>query len=409
MRIFFVALMFLAPLFAQQNISLKNVAKELSDPAQATKPTIMSHTRKLLEPTQGLRDYQSTPNSSLVQKLRDKKDLRIRIFGDSHIAGDFLSHRLRGLLFESNALGFVYPLYPAYHQNIMLKYENQNFEVLNSRKDDYEDYPLGGIVAKPLGLPAEIILTPKIELSKQTLTKIIFKSPNKKNTILIEDAAQKRYSINAKHAFVWQAIELKLTYPVRIEMLNEKAVLGGYFIYQPKENNFVENIGVNGARSDIWTKWDEKMLMKQMSMLESDLVILCYGSNDALYDTFNKQAFLKNYGDLIDKIRATNPKASILLLSPPTVVQKVATKKKRAQTTYKITKNFEPIKQSIHELAQQKQTLLFDMDDFMNQSGGKQKWEEANLAKRDVHLLPIGYKLIADKLYYELNKMGKGK
>ena len=72
---------------------------------------------------------------------------------------------------------------------------------------------------------------------------------------------------------------------------------------------------------------------------------------------------------------------------------------------YRITKNAPAVKTAIAKLAKQKQTLLFDMEDFINQSGGKKKWEEANLAKADVHLLPNGYKLVADKLYCELNKL----
>lgn len=404
-RIFALLVCFLMPLFSLENIALKDVAKELTTPT--SKPLIMPKTKKFLEQTNAWFDYQGEASALLAQKLRDKKDLRIRIFGDSHIAGDFLSHQLRGLLFESNAFGFVYPLYPTYHQNITLAYESENIRVINSRKDEYNDYPMGGIVAQPSKLPATIKLTSKIELSTATLTKIIFKSPHKKEAILIQDAHDKRYKINAKRPNVWQTIELNLQYPFEVKFLDEKVALGGFLVYQPKENRFIENIGINGAKSDIWRKWEERVFMQTMRLLPTDLVILCYGSNDALYDNFNSQAFLKDYGDLIDKIKTTNPDMSILLVSPPTVVRKITPtrKTKRAKATYKVTKNFQPVKKSIHELAKQKHTLLFDMDDFMNESGGKKKWEELSLAKLDVHLLPLGYRLMADKIFYELDKL----
>ena len=145
--------------------------------------------------------------------------------------------------------------------------------------------------------------------------------------------------------------------------------------------------------------------MQQMRILPADLYVLCYGSNDALYDNFDEEAFIKNYGKLIDSIRKANPQAHILLLSPPPVVKKVANATKRRKAAYKGAKNAKATQEAIIKLAKQKHILLFSMEDFIQESGGKAKWEKANLAKPDVHLLPNGYKLIADKLYYELGKL----
>ncbi|WP_300718603.1 SGNH/GDSL hydrolase family protein [Helicobacter sp. UBA3407] len=384
---------------------LKAIAKELSEPKQVQKPSIIPKSKKLLESTSGIINYQQQSPAELIAKLKKRENLIIRIFGDSHIAGDFISHRLRGLLFKNHSIGFVYPMYPNYHQNLTLKYESNNFEILNSRLHELDEYPMGGVVAKPVELPAHITLTPQTQSTQEMLSKIIFKAPNKEKAIIIEDAKNQRFIINAKRPFIWQILPLKLHYPINIRALNEKVLFGGFFIYEQQGvNNIVENLGINGARSDIWLKWDKELLKHQMSMLPADLVVLCYGSNDALYDNFNESIFLKNYGAFIDLIRQSNPQASILLISPPPVVQKVSAKK-RKKAVYRITKNAPAVKTAIAKLAKQKQTLLFDMEDFINQSGGKKKWEEANLAKADVHLLPNGYKLVADKLYCELNKL----
>lgn len=383
---------------AAPSYSLSAIAKALN-----IESTIPAQSKPLLQSSRGIINFSPT-SSELAQKIAQKTPLVVRILGDSHIAGDFFSHRLRQLLFKDYSLGFVYPLYPAYHQNIALKYESSNFEILNSRTDALDDYPLGGIVARPTELPAHISLTPNIK-SDKLLSKIIFKSPNKEGVIIIEDAAQQRFIISAKNPFVWQILTLKLQYPITLRALNEKVLLGGFFIYDEGGNNIVENLGINGARADIWLKWDKRLIQEELGLLPADLFILCYGSNDALYDTFNESVFLKNYSDLIDTIRAANPKAQILLLAPPPVVKKVANATKRRKAVYKLTKNAKAVKSAIHKLAKQKQTLLFDMEDFINESGGKKKWEQANLAKPDVHLLPLGYRLIADKIFYELHKL----
>ena len=70
-----------------------------------------------------------------------------------------------------------------------------------------------------------------------------------------------------------------------------------------------------------------------------------------------------------------------------------------------MSKNAKSVREAVIKVAKQKQTLLFDLEGFINQSGGKKKWEEASLAKADVHLLPNGYKLVADKIFYELQKI----
>ena len=382
---------------------LKSIGIALSKPEQVAKIPTLS--KNLLESTSGIKNYQNGISPTFKAKLQTRENLIIRILGDSHIAGDFISHRLRGLMFEEYTFGLVYPLFPAYHQHIALKYESSNFEVLNYRDNELDEYPLGGIVAKPIELPAHITLSPQ-NTTEQTLSKIIFKSTNQNSALVIEDSAKQQFIINAKHPFVWQILTLKLRYPITIHALNEKVLLGGLFISNEEgANNIIENLGINGAKADIWLKWDKELFMQQMRILPADLYILCYGSNDALYSNFNEALFLKNYGNLIDTIKAANPNANILLLSPPPVVQKVSNATKRKKAVYKLTKNANPVKTAIVKLAQEKQIMLFSMEDFINESGGKAKWESANLAKPDVHLLPNGYRLIADKLYYELMKL----
>ena len=150
---------------------LKAIAKELSEPKQVQKPSIIPKSKKLLESTSGIINYQQQSPAELIAKLKKRENLIIRIFGDSHIAGDFISHRLRGLLFKNHSIGFVYPMYPNYHQNLTLKYESNNFEILNSRLHELDEYPMGGVVAKPVELPAHITLTPQTQSTQEMLAK----------------------------------------------------------------------------------------------------------------------------------------------------------------------------------------------------------------------------------------------
>lgn len=101
---------------------LKDIAKEFSNPKQTSSPSIMPSSKNLIASTKGIINFSPHSYKDIAEKIKSKNNLVIRIFGDSHIAGDFIPHRLRNLLFDKYHIGFTYPLYPAYHQHIGFSY-----------------------------------------------------------------------------------------------------------------------------------------------------------------------------------------------------------------------------------------------------------------------------------------------
>lgn len=339
----------------------------------------------------------------LKRKWNKKKDIRIRIFGDSHIAGDFISNELRTILGNINAVGFAYPLMPPYHQTLMLDYKSENFDVLDSRKKQYDiPYPMGGVIALPNTLPAfiQISINPKQIHTDETLftTYIVFKNSEPTPAFLVEDSKQKKYVIQTSQMQHWEIMQLSLSFPITIHAMNDKAMLGGYFIYQRKDNNIVEHLGINGVRSDIWLKWDNAILQEELGLFDYDIIILCYGSNDAMFNTINKEKFIANYHSFITMLKEKNPNALIVFMSPPPVLVPVGSSKNR----YQLSPTFHVVKEAMRKVAQTEHALFFDIDEFITSTGGKATWIKHGLSKKDVHLLPSGYKLIAHGFYYSL-------
>ena len=155
-------------------------------------------------------------------------------------------------------------------------------------------------------------------------------------------------------------------------------------------------MGINGARSTLWLKWNQEIFDQELQALQYDLVIFSYGSNDAMNDKFDRESFLHNYKVLIRKMRKHNPTTTILLIAPPTVVMK------NDKNQYAIAPNFAATKKAIRELAEEENLLLFDLDDFMDKTGKKEGWIEKKLSKKDVHLTPLGYRLTANAVYKAL-------
>ncbi|RDU64888.1 hypothetical protein CQA53_07400 [Helicobacter didelphidarum] len=356
----------------------------------------------------------------VAKKWKSKEDLKIRIFGDSHIAGDFITSELRNILGNTNAIGFTYPLMPTYHQNLLLSYQNQNFIVLDSRQTAKSltsstnekilnnianiDYPMGGVIAIPQSLPASITLNSNSKQlstdNQMFITQIIFKNDSVSPAFNITDSEQRFYEIRSETPNTWEIARLELTLPITINALSENVMFGGYFIQQTQNNNIIESIGINGVRSDIWLKWNAEIFKRELDLLEYDIIMLCYGSNDAMYETFNEGKFIANYSELISLLNKTNPNALIILISPPPVVFASG----KLKNKYRYSQTFTQIQEAIKKVAMQQHIVLFDIDEFITQTGTKKAWINLNLSKKDVHLTPSGYRLLAHGIYFSLQK-----
>lgn len=337
-------------------------------------------------------NFDSDNLAILRDKIIKNKNVKIHIFGDSHTAADIFSSELRKLVFTPNAIGFVYPLFPNYHRNLLLNQESKGFEIFNSLKKPYNNYPMGGVIARAKNSDAYIKISTTLP-EKKYYIRFVFKATNTLAAFEVTDAKKRVISLSSKNPDFWElSREYELTLPINIKSLMRNNMLGGYFIYNKEDNNIIDHMGINGARSDLWMKWNQQIFNQEMQVLQYDLVILSYGSNDAIANKFDRETFLYNYKSLIRKIRKYNPNAVILLIGPPTVVVK-------NNEQYNITKNFVPVKEALNALAEEENLLLFNLDELMQKTGKKDEWIKLNLSKKDVHLTPQGYRLVANCVY----------
>lgn len=75
---------------------------------------------------------------------------------------------------------------------------------------------------------------------------------------------------------------------MQISALQKNAQLGGYFITGKEDNAYLDTIAINGAKSDLWMSWNKKVSEQELKLLSNDLILLAYGSNDALFKGFEK-------------------------------------------------------------------------------------------------------------------------
>ena len=346
-------------------------------------------------------DFSDELKFKQLQSNFAKPNLHLRIFGDSHMAADFFSSRLRTHI-TTNAVGFVYPLQPKYHQAVPVSYKSKHFEILNSKSKDLQaNFAMGGIIAKALKKDAFIRLDNSIN-PKATLI-AVFKSLHTKDAFLLKDGKNKHFVLKSAVRGKWIFARIKdANFPVQIVALDKNVLLGGFFILNEGSNAVIDTLGINGAKSDLWQKWNESVFLDELNLFKSDIVVLAYGSNDTLIGEFDETHFKQSYKKLIALLYASNPNTSIILISPPTITYKV-------NETFELHPDFYRVQKAIYELAKEEKLVLFDMHKLIENYGGKGLWIERNLSRNDVHLTPDGYKLMADEFYLNLTQMLKNR
>ena len=352
----------------------------------------------------------------------DSSGVRMAVFGDSHIAGDFMPRVWRSRFMEVDSVGFAYPIFPPFHQNLLIHYQHKGFEILNSRKDTYSDYPMGGIIARAKSEQAFVQLGLNFPKEQQDfLVRVVFRAPSTLGAFILRDSNGKEVRLGASEKDRWEiSSPMALRFPVRINALLPNAMLGGYFIDTPASRkspapkpahnqsygvdtpeSFVINLGINGARSDVWLKWNRALLERELELItQLDFIAISYGSNDAISASFNDKLYRENFSAFIALLRQYHPHATILLIGAPQVLIK-----RKDTGTYKPTTNYEAVRKATKQVARENHTLYFDMQDFIEESGGKQKWIAQALSKQDVHLSPYGYKLVAESIAYHLEAL----
>lgn len=153
------------------------------------------------------------------------------------------------------------------------------------------------------------------------------------------------------------------------------------------------NVGINGAKVQDYFEDDCPLFEKEMEFFKPDLVIFAIGINDANVEVFNDQLFRDNYELLISRILKVNPNTAFIFETNNDSFRKV-------KKTYVQHPNGEIARKSFFTLAEKYGAGVWDKFSIMGGLGSMEKWEKANLAKKDkVHFKMAGYNLLGDMFY----------
>ena len=351
-----------------------------------------------------------------LYRLEMSKKGRVNIahIGDSHIQADHFSGAIRQKLqlkFGNAGRGLIFP-YKVAKSNEPGSYKTTTTSTWNAKRNVYYENPLpigiSGFTIETADSCSEINLTVKDQpgLSYSFTDFTLFQEKGINNydiTVCDEFNCEKGTFKSTTKSFTPFVSEMKFDKPMRQIILrnqvsdtaNQKSTrIYGMLLENDSSGILYNMIGVNGAEYRHYKM--SKYFIEQMSYLNSDLVIVSLGTNEAFFPNFDKNVFYNNMDTLITSIKTANPKATVLLTTPADSYRKA--RKGRVKNP-----DMKLARLTIINYCLQHNLPYWDLYEIMGGYGSMAKWFTAKLAAKDrVHFNGRGYQIQGDLFYKAL-------
>jgi len=158
-----------------------------------------------------------------------------------------------------------------------------------------------------------------------------------------------------------------------------------------------ETLGINGAEASIVLGWNEETLRSNIEHRNPALIVLAYGTNEAGRKDWTLESYREIYSQIIARLRADAPTATILVIGPPDRTQKI--RKVGWQTMEKV----DVIAEAQREAALASGCAFWDLRAKMGGKGSMLRWVAAGMAQADhVHFTGPGYRMLGDAVFRDV-------
>lgn len=157
-----------------------------------------------------------------------------------------------------------------------------------------------------------------------------------------------------------------------------------------------ETLGINGAQATLMLDWNESILDGEMADREPALIVVAYGTNEALSPKWTEPEYHAAFNQVLQRLRAAAPLASILVIGPPDCERKL--RGRRIPFPH-----LESVIEIQRKAALDNGCAFWDWRSRMGGPGSVREWVQAGLGQGDyTHLTSAGYRLVGSMLFDEL-------
>jgi lysophospholipase L1-like esterase len=158
----------------------------------------------------------------------------------------------------------------------------------------------------------------------------------------------------------------------------------------------VDTLGINGATAATPLRWGEACFAEQLRHVSPDLVVLAYGTNEALDALLTDAQYERSVVDLLGRVARAQPTASCLLLGPPDLARR--DKGGRGAAEWKTWPRVTEIIAAQKRVADAAGCAFYDQMEAMGGPGSMARWSsepESRGGPDRVHLRRSGYTEVA--------------
>ena len=157
-----------------------------------------------------------------------------------------------------------------------------------------------------------------------------------------------------------------------------------------------ETLGINGAHANLILEWNQAVLAPELMSRDPALIVLAYGTNEALSRSWTAEGYRAALTEVIQRLRAAVPVASILLIGPPDCEYR--TRGRRLPFPH-----LDQVIEVQRDVAQANGCAFWDWRAAMGGPGSVRQWVQAGLGQGDyTHLTGAGYRTAGDMLFEEI-------
>jgi len=158
-----------------------------------------------------------------------------------------------------------------------------------------------------------------------------------------------------------------------------------------------ETLGINGAQADLQLDWNASILSGEIAGRDPALIVVAYGTNEALSKAWMAEQYRAALTEVIQRLRAAAPLASILLIGPPDCQYRLRNGRRLAFP------HLDEVIDIQRQVAIATGCAFWDWRARMGGPGSVSQWVQAGLAQGDyTHLTSAGYRMIGDTLFNEI-------
>ena len=369
------------------------------------------------EPASALTDHGDPNISALVRRLRGpgSKRLVVTQLGDSHTAADFFTGQLRRRLqadYGDGGIGWLPPMAVPGLLHEQAAIGTEGWTLLDSRSARDVDYPLGGLIART-GKAWSGSMVNAIREADRTdgwrMQLWLRGAPNDR-PLAWRDAQERITPVPPVPGDGrWHAVAFPVRLPAILMVQQAPAYdLGGIVLERTRGSVLapgaqVDAVGSNGVQAAFTDAWGADW-MAMLRERNPDLVLLAFGTNEAHDWALDPARYQARLAELVGRLRATLPRAVLVLIGPPAQVSRAARNDPRCATPLPASLN--AVHEAQRRVARQAQTLYWDWQQAMGGPCSQPEWRAKGWAAEDgIHLTPEGYRQAADRFRDDLKRL----